>query len=766
MAAFLWIAWAPSLLLRIWVGAGAPSPDALTYPPARRDTAVENLHGVAVPDPYRWLEDSKSGETAAWIRAEDALLKSYLAPVEGREAMRRRILELSGGERFLAPVKAGRMYFLVKITSTGTPTGLWVQEGPSGAPRLLLDPRSRFPGADAALSGIAPSPDGRFVAYTVSEGQSRWLRIGVLDATSGADRPTPALETHTISGGLAWERDGRGFYFTRYERPPGIGDEKATPVRPTVRFFGLADGKERLVYEPPPEPGLLVGYTVSDDGRHLVLTLREGSSNRNRVLVRETGLSARPAAPLMAVADANYTFLGSEGTRFWFFTDRGAPRGRVVAVDSTRPDPKHWKEVVAERDEPIAANSAVGGNALGMFGNRFVLMYLKDGRALLRVFDREGRLEFEPDLATGGLVWGGFSGSQRDPEVFYRFLSLTEVSTVYRLDLASKRSSVFLDGPAPFDRNAITVEQVFYRSKDGTRVPMFVAYRKGLVRDGRRPAFMYGYGAFGWVSFLWHQPFVLNWLELGGVYAQPSLRGGGEYGEPWHEAGAKRKKQNVIDDYVAAAEWLVAHGYTSATRLVANGGSASGGLAAAAIIQRPDLFGAAVIDRPVLDLVRFDLFSQASYWLPEFGSPRDADDFRALYAWSPYHNLKAGTCYPPTLVMSGALDQVAVPLHAYKFTAAMQAAQGCPNPVLLKVMWGAGHNFGATPEQSAESWADQTAFLWRALGLDRDTGHRRTTVSPPLSSTRPAPKARGGSGMGRFSLLRLGVAFAHGPRLG
>ena len=716
MAGFHWIGWVPALLL--WVGTGAQSPpDALGYPPARRDEAVESHHGVAVRDPYRWMEESKSSETVAWIRAEDALLKSYLAPVPDREAIRARILALSGGERFLAPVRAGRRYFLMRITATGTPTGLWVQEGPSAAPRLLLDPRSRFPGTNVTMTGFSPSPDGRFVAYTVSQAQSRWLQIRVLETASGADRPTPPLETHTVSAGLAWDGDDRGFYFTRYERPPGIGDEKATPIRPTVRFFDLSQARDDLVYAPPAEPGLLVGYTVSDDGRYLVLTLRDGSSSKNRVLVQETGRPERPPAPLMPVADANYTFLGSEGTRFWFFTDRGAPRGRIVAVDLTRPDPKSWREVVPEKAESIAANSAVGGNALGMFGDRFVLMYLKDGRALLRVFDREGRLEFEPDLPSGGLVWGGFSGSQDDPEVFYRFLSLTEVSTIYRLDLEKRRSSVFLDSPAPFDKGAITVEQVFYRSKDGTRVPMFLAYRKGLKRDGRNPAFMYGYGAFGWVSFLFHQPFVLNWLELGGVYAQPSLRGGGEYGEAWHEAGAKRRKQTVIDDYLAAAEWLVSNGYTSPARLVANGGSASGGLAAAAILQRPDLFGAAVIDRPVLDMVRFDRFSQASYWLPEFGSPKDPEDFKALHAWSPYHNVKDGRCYPATLVMTGELDQVAVPLHAYKFTAAMQAAQGCGKPVLLKVMWGAGHNFGTTPEQTAESWADQTAFLLRALGI-------------------------------------------------
>ncbi len=485
-----------------------------------------------------------------------------------------------------------------------------------------------------------------------------------------------------------------------------------------MRFYSIAERREAVVYSPPAEPGLLVGYTVSDDGRYLVITLRDGSSSQNRVLIQELdGAGRRPAVALMPAADANYTFLGSEGPRLYFFTDQGAPRGRVIAVDLRRPGRRHWMVVVPEAPEPIAANSAVGGNALGMFGDRFVLMYLKDGRPVLRVFDREGRLEFEPPLPAGGLVWGGFAGRQRDPEVFFRFLGLTEASTVYRLDLAKKRSSVFLDSPTPFDADSIAIEQVFYRSADGTRVPMFLAYRKGLRRDGRSPAFMYGYGAFGWVSFLYYQPFVLNWLELGGIYAQPAVRGGGEYGEPWHEAGARRRKQNVIDDYLAAAEWLVANRYTSASRLVANGGSASGGLAAAAILQRPDLFGAAVIDRPVLDMARFHRFSQASYWLPEFGSPDDPDDLRALLAWSPYHNIRDGRCYPPTLVMAGERDQVAVPLHAYKFTAALQAAQGCANPVLLKVMWGAGHNFGTTPEQSAGSWADQTAFLIRALAI-------------------------------------------------
>jgi len=703
-------------------GPGAPD----VYPPARADGTVETQHGVSVPDPYRWLEDLESRDTERWTRAEEELFRSFVAAVPERDAIRRRILERSDQELYLAPIKAGNRYFLARITSTGVPSGLWVKDGKDGAPRLLLDPKSR--GDGAVLGGFVPSPDGRLVAYTLGKGQSRWLQIRVADAVTGKDLTVPPLETHAIGGAPVWTPDGAELFFVRFEKAAGSSESTAPPVRPTVRRIRLDDPKRResLVYEPPAEPGLLVSPVVSDDGSDLVLTLRNGSSPRNRVLLVNLRKPGAPV-PLMPDADANYTYLGSRGKRFWFFTDRDAPRGRVVAFERDRPEPGSWKEVIPQAAEPVAASSAVGGNALGMFANRILLVYLRDGRPVLRIFDAEGRFLAEPELPAGGQIWGGFSGSGRpeDPEVFYRFLGLTHASTTYRLNLETNTTSVFARSESAERTGDIAVEQVFYRGADGTRVPMFLAHRKDFVRDGRRPAFMYGYGAFGWVSFLWYQPFVLNWLDLGGVYALPGIRGGGEYGEAWHRAGAGRAKQTAIDDYLAAAEWLVANRYTSPRLLVANGGSASGGLAAAAILQRPELFGGAVIDRPVLDMLRFDRFSQAAYWLPEFGSPRDREDFAALRAWSPYHNVKTGTCYPPVLVMTGDRDQVAVPLHAYKFTAALQAAQGCANPVLLQIVRGAGHNFGATPEQTAETWADETAFLMRVLALP---------ASPPAGS--------------------------------
>ncbi len=701
-------AWAIGLAA-VSIGAGS-EPGRLAYPPARRGPVAETQHGIAVQDPYRWMEELESEETRRWIAAEESLFASYVAAVPEREAIRRRILELSSQELYLAPVEADGRHFMMRITATGVPTGIWVREGVATA-RRFYEPSE--PGT--ALNGFAPSPDGRYVAYTVSRAQSRWLSIGLLDARTGNPVPAPALETHAIAGPPVWTLDGRGFFFTRFAKS-AAGDAKETPVKPVVSWYRPGDASDSVAYAPPGEPGLLVGYAPSDDGRFLVLTLRDGSRNENRVLLRDLSAPGTATVPLMPRADANCTYLGSRGRRFYFFTDRGAPRGRVVAVERERPEPANWSEIVPEAPEPIAASSAVGGNAVGMFAGRILLVYLKDGRPVLRIFDEKGRLIGEPELPAGGQIWGGFSGSPDGTEVFYRFLGLTHASTTYRLDLASSTTSVFSRSEST-PAHEISVEQVFYRSADGTRVPMFLAHRKGFVRDGKSPAFMYGYGAFGWVSFLWYQPFVLDWIERGGVYALPGIRGGGEYGEAWHQAGAGRAKQKAIDDYVAAAEWLAANRYTSRSRLVANGGSASGGIAAAAVLQRPELFGAAVIDRPVLDMLRFDRFSQAAYWLPEFGSPRDPLDFAALKRWSPYHNLEKGRCFPPMLVMAGERDQVAVPLHAYKFTAALQFAQGCRNPVLLQNVRGAGHNFGATTEQTAQTWADETAFLIRVLSL-------------------------------------------------
>lgn len=687
------------------------------YPQARRVAQADIYHGIEVSDPYRWMEEMNSEETLAWVKAQDELLKNFTGNLDNRDAIHKRISELARFESYTPPTKESGRYFFIKSESGTSKPVLYVQQGPRAEPRILLDTVARFKDMDVTLRGFAPSPDGRLVLCGISKNQSRWIEQILIDAGSGAVIHEAIQGTHNLAGGASWNRDSKGFFYNYFEKPAGTSEQKAVVGSPKILYHALGQSKDLLVYAPEAKPNLLLTHTVSDDGRYLIIAASEGSSNKNIILYKDIRSLDSPIKTLIGEADANYTFLGNEDNRFWFYTDLDAPRGRIIAIDITKADRINWKEVVSQHRESIAANSTVGGNALGMYGNRFLLMYVKDNNPLLRVFDKRGRLQQEISLPVGGLIWGGFSGRQHDPEVFYRFLGITDQGSIYRLDVETGKVTVFRRPELKFDRNGIVVKQVFYQSKDGTRVPMFIAHKEGIKLDGSNPTYMYGYGAFGWVSFLWYQPLRLAWIEMGGVYAIPGIRGGGEYGEEWHQAGMKLNKQNSIDDYLAAAEWLIKTRYTSPERLVANGGSASAALAAAAIIQRPDLFGAAVIDIPLLDLIRYERFTGASYFAPEFGSPADKEEFSALYAYSPYHNLKKSKCYPPTLIMVGSQDQTAVPLHAYKFTAAMQEAQGCDNPVLMKIMWGAGHNFGATLEQTADSFTDELAFLYRVLKI-------------------------------------------------
>lgn len=698
----------------------------LSYPPARRVRQVDTYHGVEVADPYRWMEEMGSEEVRGWVKAQDRLLKSFVGEAPGRAALRQRLAELTrydmyAAVRFVGPEfeKRGRHYFFVKTSAGASQPALYVQAGLTAEPRTLLDLRARHADDALRLAGFSPSPDGRSVAYQTSLNLSNWLSLRVLNVGTGRELPETLEGLHLSGGTVSWAPDGKGFFYTSFERPPE-GTEQRAAVRNAKIYFhalGTQQSADRLVHERPEEPGLLYSHQVTDDGRYLVVTATEGGGNKSRILYADLRAPVGPLKTLIGEADADYKLLGGRGTRLWFYTDSQAPRGRVVAIDVARPRRERWVEVIPEAGEAISAGSSVGGNALGLYGDRFVLVYIRDGRPLMRIFDLSGKLQREASFPEGGSIWGGFSGGPRDPEVFYRFLELTSPGTIYRLNVVTGKSGVFRRATVKVNPDDFVVKRVFYRSKDGTRVPMFVAHKRGVRLDENTPAYLYGYGAFAWVAFTWFQPHMVAWMERGGVFAVASIRGGGEYGAAWHEAGSRLNKQNAINDYVAAAEWLVGNRYTSRRRLVANGGSASGAVAAAAILQRPDLFAAGVIDIPVLDMLRFERFTAASYWKPEFGSPADPREFKALYAYSPYHNVGPGRCYPPTLVMAGERDQTAVPLHAYKFVAAMQAAQGCDRPVLLKVMWGTGHNFGATPERSVDSWTDLLSFLFRTLDL-------------------------------------------------
>ena len=700
-----------------------PEPDKPVYPLAPPSGQVDVIHGLEIADPYRWLEVS-SPETQDWVRSEDRLMQHYLENEPARGRLRRRMEGLIEYEQFAMPqvsnppvVKENGRYFFLKLGAGRSTPVLYLRD--AGGARPILDLSRKYKDGDIRFVSFVPSPDGRYVAYGLSEKQSNWITLHLLQVDSGQDEDKESLtDIHVTGAPPVWDRTGKGFFYTSFKHDPLAGTNSA--VRdPKILFhkLGQAQSEDALIYARPDRPGWLYSLSVTHDGRYLILEARDGAARHAHVFYKDLVADTSEVAPLIAETDADYSFLGSQGRNLYFYTDWNAPLGRVIAVDLDHPAPAEWREVVPQAQEAIAGRSSVGGNAIGMFGRCIVLMYLKDGRPFLRLFDLEGRLRQEIALPAGGSIWGGLSGSQEDPEVFFQYLGLTDPSTVYRLDVGDGKTEIFLRAHADFEPGDYVIEQVFYTSKDGTRVPMLVAHHKRFQRDGSHPTWMYAYGAFGWVSFVWYQPHILAWLDMGGVFAIPAVRGGGEYGEPWHQAGMKEHRQNAIEDYLFAAKWLIANRFTTPRLLVANGGSASGALAAAALQQAPKLFGAVVIDRPVLDLVRFDRFTAGGYWASEFGSPSDSKELRILYSYSPYHRLQRGACYPPALIMSGDQDQVAVPAHAYKFTARMQAAQGCANPVLLKVMWGAGHNFGATPQQNVDSWTDALSFLVRVLRL-------------------------------------------------
>jgi len=690
-------------------GRRPPASSAASSTAVADENAFVELHGQRVPDPFRALEDVSAPATTSWRAAQEERLASFLADVPGRTELKRRLAELSRFRVDSPPLAAGERLFFTRREPGETSGSLYALDGSTAPPRLLLDLRSA--GTDRRIAMLAPRPDGAAVLVGTTRGKSRWIELALLDVASGR-LGDPVARTHTLGGAPAWRRDGLGFYFVKYPEP-APGQEATAPVsEPRLAFREASTGREEVVYVP--EKKVTLAAATSPDGRWLVVSETPADAPGNRLLVADL---SRPGLRFdtLEMGGAAVTWLGNHGSTGFLFTNAGAPRGRIVRAELGAAAASPWVDVVPEGREAIAGGSAVGGNVVGYFGGRFVAAYLKDGTQVLRVFSESGAFERELPLPKAGAVWA-LAGSSDRKELYFQTLALADPGTVHVLDVETMSVVPFFLASSPIRPDEIEVEHVFVTSGDGTRVPMFVAHRRGLAKDGGRPAYVYGYGAFGWVSFIWYQPKVLAWLEMGGVYAQPSIRGGGEYGEEWHRAGTGANRINGLRDFEASLDWLVASGWTSRSRLVVNGGSASAPLAANVLLDRPNGAGAVVIDRPILDLLRFDRFTQGAYWAGELGSPQKAEDFALLRAWSPYHNIRAGTCYAPTLVVSGDRDQTAVPSHAYKFTAALQRGQGCANPVLLKVVHGADHNYGVVPEEAADAYGDELAFLTRVLG--------------------------------------------------
>ena len=687
-------------------------PQKLQYPTARTVDVVDDYHGTKVPDPYRWMEDLNAPDLKTWIAQQNALTESYLKTLPMRVHFQRRISRLWDFRKTNLPaVEAGRLFYRMN-TGLQQQSPLYMREGLDGPATLLIDPNILWPDATTSLAEFSPSPDARLLAYTIAEGGADWQTVRLRNLSTGQDLPD---EVHWVRfSNLSWTKDAKGFFYSRYPEPARGKALSAALVGHALYYHavGTPQTQDRLVFEYPQHPRWFVTGGLSEDGRYLLVSTSKGADNSNRLYVadlrdpRKPDLAAK-VKPLTTEDGVEFLVLGNDGPTLFLRSDLDAPNRKVIALDLRRPDRSSWKTIVPESKHAIENVSLLGG--------RLVVEYLEDVKSRLATFDLSGKAQADVTLpGTGSL--SGFTGREDSPLMFYAFTSPLYPTTVFAHDLSSGRSTPFEAGRAPVDAARYETLQLFGTSKDGTRVPFFVTMRKGLPRDGNNPTVIYGYGGFAVTNVPGYRPDVPAWLELGGVWVTPALRGGAEYGEAWHKAGMLEKKQNVFDDLIAVAEHLVKERYTSPAKLAISGGSNGGLLVAAVMEQRPDLFAVSLPAVGVLDMLRYDRFTGGKAWVTEYGSATDPQQFPFIFKYSPLHNVKPGTCYPATMITTADHDDRVVPSHSYKFTAALQAAQGCDKPVLIRVETSGSHNYRPTDKRVAEL-ADLWAFTAQQLGV-------------------------------------------------
>jgi prolyl oligopeptidase len=683
---------------------------SITYPTTKKGDVVEVLHGRSIADPYRWLEDPNSAETVAWVEAQNKVTFGHLEKIGRRTAIRERLTKLWNYERFGVPSRHGSWTIFSKNDGLQNQAVIYKATSLTAVPEVLLDPNTLSTDGTVALAGLSFSEDGKYAAYSTSASGSDWMEWKVREVATGKD-----LADHikwSKFSGASWKKDGSGFYYSAYDAPKEAGEAyKAVNKNQKVYFHrvGTAQDKDELVYERPDQPDWGFGADVTDDGRFLLIYQSEGTNRENRVFVRDLTDPSGKIEPFLDKFDASYNVIGNDGAVFHVVTDKDAPRYRVVSIERGKADPAAWKTLI-----PQPANRDVLSSA-SIIADRFVTVWRTDAHEKLKLFALDGKMESEIPLPALGSV-AGISGKRADKDVFYAFTSFNYPSTTFRYDFATKVSTVFKQPKVDFDPNAFETKQVFYSSKDGTKIPMFIVHKKGLVMDGSNPTYLYGYGGFDISLEPAFSTANIVWMEMGGVYAQPNLRGGGEYGKEWHDAGRLKNKQNVFDDFIAAAEWLIANKYTTAPKLAIGGGSNGGLLVGAAMTQRPELFGAALPAVGVMDMLRFHKFTIGWAWKSDYGDPEIKEDFEVALKYSPLHNLKPAA-YPATLVTTGDHDDRVVPAHSHKFIAALQAAQKGSAPVLTRIETKAGHGAGKPTAKIIEERADQWAFLTQALGM-------------------------------------------------
>ena len=688
-----------------------PYPRKLPYPRTAKGDVVETLHGVRVPDPYRWLEDDNAPDTKAWVEAQNKVTFGYLEQIPARAPLKERLTKLWNFERYGAPQKEGGRYVFSKNDGLQSQSVLYTMHTLDETPRVLLDPNKLSADGTVSLGPTAISDDGKLLAYGVSVAGSDWQEFKVRDIESGQDLPDHIKWAK--SSGASWTKDGKGFFYSRYDEPAGTNLLKGVNYFHKVYHhrLGTPQSEDTLVYDRPDQKEWGFAAGVTDDGRYLALHVWHGTDTRNRFFYKDLAAANAPVVELLNDFDADYTFIDNVGTVFYFRTDLKAPRGRIIAIDIAKPARGDWREVV-----PETANRLQGVN---LINHQLVCNYLADARTEILVHGLDGKLVRRVELPGIGTA-GGFGGKREESETFYAFTGFTTPTTIYRHDLKTGTSTVFRQPKVEFDPAQFETKQIFYTSKDGTRVPMFLSHKKGLKLDGQNPTLLYGYGGFDISLTPAFSVATAVWMELGGVYAVPNLRGGGEYGQAWHEAGTKLKKQNVFDDFITAADWLIGNRYTSREKLAISGGSNGGLLVGACLTQRPELFRAALPAVGVMDMLRFHKFTRGWAWTSDYGSPDNAEEFKALFAYSPYHNLKPGTRYPATMVTTADHDDRVVPAHSFKFAARLQECQAGSAPTLIRIETKAGHGAGKPTGKLIEEAADKFAFLVQELGMKPD----------------------------------------------
>lgn len=683
----------------------------LKYPETRKVDVVDVYHGTAVPDPYRWLEDDvrKNTEVAAWVEAQNKVTQAYLEGIPERKMIRDRITELYNYAKYSAPGKRGGLYFFSKNDGLQNQSVLYVQESLTAEPRMLIDPNAWTRDGTVALAGFSVSEDGKLAAFAKAAAGSDWNNWYVLDVATGKQLEDE-LKWIKFSS-VSWTHDNKGFYYSRFPEPKKDDTFQALNTHQKLYYhvLGKPQAEDKLVYEDPDHPKWGINGSVTDDGRFLVISISDGTTSRkNRVVIKDLSKPDAPVVKLIDNHDNKYSLVDNEGSRFYFQTDWKAKKMQVVAIDLSKPEPENWKTIIPESSDTLQAASLVGG--------RLICDYLQDAKSAVKIFDLTGKHIREVQLPGVGSA-SGFGGRKNDSETFYSFSSFATPPSIYRYDVGTGESKLLRRAEVKFDPNDFEVKQVFYTSRDGTKVPMFICHKKGLKLDGTNPTLLYGYGGFNISLTPSFSVTRLQWMEMGGVYAVANLRGGGEYGDAWHRAGTKLQKQNVFDDFIAAAEFLIKEKYTQPKKLAIQGGSNGGLLVGACMVQRPDLYGACLPAVGVMDMLRFQKFTAGRFWVDDYGSSDNADEFKAQYAYSPYHNLKPGVKYPATLITTADTDDRVVPGHSFKFTARIQECQKGDPPVLARIETKAGHGAGKPTAKIIEEAADLWAFLVKSLDM-------------------------------------------------